>query len=330
MQEIVMSPKFQFRIASCAAVAAAAFATGAPTYAQQYPSKIVRVIVPFAPGGGSDISARRFSAKLSEVLGQQFVVENRGGAAGLIGMEQTARATPDGYTVMIMSGSFSATSATAQPKFDPINSIIPVVEFGVTPFVLTVHPVVPAKSVKELVALARAKPGDLTYANTGIGGMTHLATEYFLDIAKIKMVGVPYKSTGAGMADILSGQVPIIVGSLLPVVPHVKSGKLRALGVTTQKRWYSLPDVPAIAETFPGFDVVLWFGLMAPKGTPQPAIDRLNGAINQILKMEDVKTSLDREGMQATGGTPEDFGKRIRDDYARWVKLVKDRNLVIK
>jgi tripartite-type tricarboxylate transporter receptor subunit TctC len=330
MQEIVMSSKFQFRIASCAAVAAAAFATGAPTYAQQYPSKVVRVIVPFAPGGGSDISARRFSAKLSEVLGQQFVVENRGGAAGLIGMEQTARATPDGYTVMIMSGSFSATSATAQPKFDPINNIIPVVEFGVTPFVLTVHPVVPAKSVKELVALARAKPGDLTYANTGIGGMTHLATEYFLDIAKIKMVGVPYKSTGAGMADILSGQVPIIVGSLLPVVPHVKSGKLRALGVTTQKRWYSLPDVPAIAETFPGFDVVLWFGMMAPKGTPQPAIDRLNEAINQILKMEDVKTSLDREGMQATGGTPEAFGKRIRDDYARWVKLVKERNLVIK
>jgi tripartite-type tricarboxylate transporter receptor subunit TctC len=325
-----MPPKSVFRSAPWAALVASAFVASAPVQAQQYPSKVVRVIVPFAPGGGSDISARRFSAKLSEVLGQQFVVDNRGGAAGLIGMELTAKAPPDGYTVMIMSGSFSATSATHQPKFDPINTIIPVAEFGVTPFVLTVHPSIPAKSTKELVALARAKPGDLSYANTGIGGMTHLATEYFLDVAKIKMVGVPYKSTGAGMADILSGQVPIIVGSLLPVVPHLKAGKLRALGVTTVKRWYSLPDVPAISETYPGFDVVLWFGLMAPRGTPQPIIDRLNGAIADILKMEDIKTSLDREGMQATGGKPEAFGKRIRDDYERWVKLVKERNIVIK
>jgi tripartite-type tricarboxylate transporter receptor subunit TctC len=317
-------------LAPYAALLAAAFAASTPAQAQQYPAKVVRVIVPFAPGGGSDISARRFSAKLSEVLGQQFVVDNRGGAAGLIGMELTAKAPPDGYTVMIMSGSFSATSATQQPKFDPINAIIPVIEFGITPFVLTVHPVIPAKSVKELVALARAKPGDLTYANTGIGGMTHLATEYFLDVAKIKMVGVPYKSTGAGMADILSGQVPIIVGSLLPVVPHLKTGKLRALGVTTVKRWYSLPDVPAIAETFPGFDVVLWFGLMTPRGTPQPIIDRLNSAVNEILAMPDIKTSLDREGMQPTGGAPEAFGKRIRDDYTRWVKLVKERNIVFK
>jgi tripartite-type tricarboxylate transporter receptor subunit TctC len=190
--------------------------------------------------------------------------------------------------------------------------------------------VVPAKSVKELVALARAKPNDLTYANTGIGGMTHLATEYLLSVAKIKMVGVPYKSTGAGMADILSGQVPIIVGSLLPVTPHVKSGKLRALGVTTAKRWYTLPDVPTIAESYPGFEVVLWFGMMVPRGTPQPIVDRLNGAINEILKMEDVKTSLETEGMQATGGAPEAFGKRIRNDYERWVKLVKEANIVIK
>ena len=325
-----MPPKSLSHSLPTAAVIAAALVASAPVQAQQYPSKVVRVIVPFAPGGGSDISARRFSAKLSEVLGQQFVVDNRGGAAGLIGMELTSKAPPDGYTVMIMSGSFSATSATHQPKFDPINTIIPVIEFGVTPFVLTVHPVIPAKSVKELVALARAKPGDLTYANTGIGGMTHLATEFFLDVAKIKMVGVPYKSTGAGMADILSGQVPIIVGSLLPVVPHLKGGKLRALGVTTAKRWYSLPEVPAIAETYPGFDVVLWFGLMAPRGTPQPIIDRLNSAVTDILKMDDIKKSLEAEGMQATGGRPEAFGKRIRDDYERWVKLVKDRNIVIK
>jgi tripartite-type tricarboxylate transporter receptor subunit TctC len=303
---------------------------GATAFGQQYPAKTVRVIVPFAPGGGSDISARRFSAKLSQVLGQQFVVDNRGGAAGLIGMELTAKSPPDGYTIMIMSGSFSATSATRQPAFDPIHNIVPVIEFGITPFILTVHPSLPVKSTQQLIALARAKPGDLTYANTGIGGMTHLATEYFAAEAKISMVGVPYKSTGAGMADLLSGQVPIICGSLLPIVPHLKTGKLRGLGVSTLKRWYSLPDLPAVSETVPGFDVVLWFGTMVPRGTPQPIVDRLNTALNDILKMEDVKESLEREGMQATGGTPEAFGKRIRTDYDRWVKLVKTANIVIK
>ena len=311
-------------------LAAAAVAAALPAGAQQYPSKPVRVIVPFAPGGGSDISARRFSAKLSQVLGQQFVVDNRGGAAGLIGMEMTAKSPPDGYSIMIMSGSFSATSATQKPAFDPIHSIVPVIEFGVTPFILTVHPSLPPKSTKELIALARAKPGDLTYANTGIGGMTHLATEYFAAQAGIQMVGVPYKSTGAGMADLLSGQVPIICGSLLPVVPHLKTGKLRGLGVSTLKRWYSLPDLPAISETLPGFDVVLWFGTMVPRGTPQPIIDRLNSTLNDILKMDDVKSSLEREGMQATGGTPEDFGKRIRTDYERWVKLVDSGKVTLK
>jgi tripartite-type tricarboxylate transporter receptor subunit TctC len=313
------------KLACCAALLASP-----GLQAQQYPSKPVRVIVPFAPGGGSDISARRFSAKLTSVLGQQFLVDNRGGAAGLIGMELTAKSPPDGYTIMIMSGSFSATSATQKPAFDPINSIVPVIEFGITPFILTVHPSVPVKSTKELIALARARPGDLTYATTGVGGMTHLATAYLEAQANIRMVGVPYKSTGAAMADLLSGQVPIICGSLLPVVPHLKTGKLRGLGVSTAKRWYSLPDLPAISEAVPGFDVVLWFGAMAPRGTPQPMIDRLNEALNQILRMDDVKESLDREGMQPTGGTPADFARRIRTDYDRWSKLVAEGKVQMK
>ncbi len=204
--------------------------------AQQYPAKPVRVVVPFAPGGGSDITARQFSNNLSEYLGQQFVVDNRGGAGGLIGMEQTARAPADGYTIMMMSGSFSATSAVQQPAFDPINSIIAVAEFGYTPFVLAVHPSLPAKSVKELIALARSTKGGLSYAGTGTGGATHLATELFSSMAKIKMVAIQYKSTGAAMSDLLGGQVPVIVGSLLPVTPHLPTGKLRALGVTTEKR----------------------------------------------------------------------------------------------
>ncbi|MCC7485966.1 MAG: tripartite tricarboxylate transporter substrate binding protein [Burkholderiales bacterium] len=294
---------------------------------QQYPAKVVRVIVPFAPGGGSDITARQVSAKLSEELGQQFVVDNRGGAAGLIGMELTAKSAPDGYTIMMMSGSFAATSATKKPAFDPINNIIPLAEFGITPFVLTVHPSLPVKTTRDLIALARAKPGGLTYASSGVGGLTHMATELLLNMTKTKMVHVPYKSTGAAMADILSGQAPIIVGSLLPVVPHLKTGKLRALGVTTAKRWYSLPDVPTVGEAVPGYEVELWFGAMAPRGVPQPIIDRLNGAINKALQSADMKKNLETQGMTATGGTPQRFGDRIRREYDRWLKVVKDSGI---
>jgi tripartite-type tricarboxylate transporter receptor subunit TctC len=293
---------------------------------QQYPAKVVRVIVPFAPGGGSDITARQVSAKLSAEFGQQFIVDNRGGAAGIIGMEMTAKAPPDGYTIMMMSGSFSATSATHRPAFDPINTIIPVAEFGITPFVLTIHPSLPPKTTKELIALARAKPGGLTYASSGVGGLTHMATELFLNMAKIKMVHVPYKSTGAAMTDVLSGQAPIIVGSLLPVVPHLGT-KLRALGVTTAKRWYSLPDVPTVGETVPGYEVELWFGTMAPRGTPQPIIDRLNGAINKALESPDMKKNLEQQGMIPTGGTPQKFGQRIKAEYDRWVKVVKESGI---
>ncbi|MGH8616681.1 MAG: Bug family tripartite tricarboxylate transporter substrate binding protein [Burkholderiales bacterium] len=295
--------------------------------AQQYPAKPVRVVVPFAPGGGSDITARQFSNKLSEYLGQQFVVDNRGGAGGLIGMEMTARAPADGYTIMMMSGSFSATSAVQRPAFDPINSIVAVAEFGYTPFVLAVHPSLPPKSVKEFIALARSTKGGLSYAGTGTGGATHLATELFSSMAKIKMVAIQYKSTGAAMSDLLGGQVPVIIGSLLPVTPHLPTGKLRALGVTTEKRWHTLPDVPAIAETIPGYDVVLWFGTMAPRGTPQPIIDALNAAINKGLQDTAVKQSLERDGMIASGGTPQQFDQRIRKDYDRWTRVVKEVGL---
>lgn len=295
--------------------------------AQQYPAKPVRVIVPFAPGGGSDITARQFSNKLSEYLGQQFVVDNRGGAGGLIGMEQTAKAPADGYTIMMMSGSFSATSAVQRPAFDPINSIVAVAEFGYTPFVLAVHPSLPSKTVKELISLARTTKGGLSYAGTGLGGATHLATELFSSMAKIKMVAIQYKSTGAAMSDLLGGQVPVIVGSLLPVTPHLPTGKLRALGVTTEKRWHTLPDVPAIAETIPGYDVVLWFGTMTPRGTPQPIIQALNAAVNKALQDPAVKQTLERDGMTPSGGTPQDFDRRIRKDFERWTKVVQEVGL---
>ena len=325
-----MTPaKSSFR--TLAAAAACALACSALTaHAQQYPVKPVRVIVPFSPGGGSDITARSFSHKLSEYLGQQFIVDNRGGAGGLIGMELTAKSPPDGYVIMMMSASFAATSAMQKPAFDPINNIIPVAEFGYTPFVLTIHPSLPAKTTKELIALARTTKGGLSYAGTGTGGATHLATELFSMMAKIKMVAIQYKSTGAAMADLLSGQVPVIVGSLLPVTPHLATGRLRALAVTTPKRWHTLPNVPTVAETVPGYDVVLWFGTMAPRGTPQPVIDRLNAGINKALQSDDIKKTLSTDGMIGSGGTPQQFGERIRKDYDRWVRVVKETGIKVE
>ena len=296
--------------------------------AQAYPAKIVRVVVPFAPGGGSDITARQVSAKLTEMLKQQFVVDNRGGAAGIIGMEMVAKAPADGYTIMMMSGSFSATSATHRPAFDPVNSIPGVAEFGITPFLVTVHPSLPPKTAKELIALAKAKPGALTYATSGMGGLTHMATELLLSMTGTQMLGVHYKSTGAAMTDLLSGQAPIIVGSLLPIVPHAgPGGKLRVLAVTTAKRWYSLPNVPPLGESVPGYEVELWFGAMAPRGMPQPILDTLNSSINKILQEPDMKRNLDVQGMVPTGGTPQQFNDRIQREYARWTKVVKDRGI---
>jgi tripartite-type tricarboxylate transporter receptor subunit TctC len=315
------------RTAACVLSAALLAAFPALSQAQNYPAKPVRVIVPFAPGGGSDLTARQVSAKLGEILKQQFIVDNRGGAGGLIGMELTAKSVPDGYTIMIMSGSFSASSATHQPAFDPINNIVPVAEVGFTPFVLSVHPSLPSKTTRELIALARSKPGQMVYASSGVGGLTHLSTELMASMAKIKMVHVPYKSTGAAMTDLLSGQCQLIVGSLLPTVPHFKTGRLRPLAVTTAKRWYSLPEVPTMAETLPGYEVELWFGVMTPKGTPQPVIDQLNGAMNKMLQGADMKASLDKQGMTPSGGTPAKFGERIRKDYERWVKVIKESDI---
>ncbi len=315
------------KLVGCVALLIAALC---PTLAaaQAYPAKIVRVIVPFAPGGGSDITARQVSAKLTDQFKQQFVVDNRGGAAGIIGMEMVAKAPTDGYTIMMMSGSFSATAATHRPAFDPVNSIPGVAEFGITPFLVTVHPSLPPKTAKELIAMAKAKPGALTYATSGMGGLTHMATELLLSMTGTQMLGVHYKSTGAAMTDLLSGQAPIIVGSLLPIVPHAgPGGKLRVLAVTTAKHWYSLPNVPTLAETVPGYEVELWFGAMAPRGTPQPVIDALNSAINKILQEPEMKKNLDAQGMVPTGGTPQQFNDRIQREYARWTKVVKDRGI---
>ena len=299
----------------------------ATLHAQPYPTKPVRVVVPFAPGGGSDITARQFSQKLSEALKQQFVVDNRGGAGGLIGMEMVAKAQPDGYTIMMMSASFAATSALHQPAWQPIKSIVPVIEFGSTPFVLVVHPSVKANNVKELIALASAKPNGQTYASTGLGGITHLATELFMNMTKIQMVHVPYKSTGAALVDLLGGQAPSMVASMLPVVPHIQAGKLKGLAVTTAKRWYSLPDIPPLGDSVPGYNVELWFGAMVPAGTSPAIISQLNGVINKALESAEMKKHLEKDGMIPTGGLPAKFAERINNDYNHWIKVIKSANI---
>jgi tripartite-type tricarboxylate transporter receptor subunit TctC len=301
-----------------------------PTSAQTWPSKSVRVIVPFAPGGGADLTARPISQKLSESLGQQFIVDNRGGAAGAIGMELTARAPPDGYTIMNMSGSFSATPATRKLSFDPFDAIAPVVEICYTPNVLVVHPSLPVKNTRELINLARAHKGQLVYASSGVGGYTHLATELFASMAGIKMIHVPYKSTGAAMPELVAGQTQVMVASLLGAQPFYESGRLRALAVTTAQRWHSLPQLPTVAETVPGYEAQTYYGMFAPKGTPQPIVDRLNAEVNKILQDGGIKKTLEAQGLAPSGGTPAKFGERVRKEYDGWVKVVRETGLKIE
>jgi tripartite-type tricarboxylate transporter receptor subunit TctC len=296
-------------------------------FAQNYPTKPVRLIVAFVPGGGADIVARQFTPKLSRDFGQSFVVDNRGGAGGSIGAEIAAKAAPDGYTLFCASGSYAANAALYKPAFDAVTGIAPIVEVGFSPFIVSVHPSVPAKSIQELIALARPKPGQLTYGSSGTGGITHLATELMASMAKIKMVHIPYKASSAALIDVIGGQVQLIVGSMLPTLPHVRAGKLRALAVTTAERWPTTPEIPTVAESLPGYDVELWFGFWAPKGTPQSIVNRLNASVNKALHEADIKQNLEAGGLRASGGTAQKFAERIRKDVKRWEKVVAEIGL---
>lgn len=319
---------------AAAAAAAVCVAVGAfvamPVLAQSapaWPVKPVRVIVPFAPGGGSDIIARQVSFKLQEQYRQSFVIENRGGAGGLIGMELLAKAPADGYSIIIMSGSFSTSAALQKPAFDPIRTIRGVAEIGYVPFVLAVHPSLPVKTMPEFFRLARNRPGELCYASSGIGGITHLATEMMAAQAKVRFTHVPYKSTGSAIADLMSGACQFILGSLPPVLPLIQSGKMRALAVSTAEPSAALPNVPRISDTLPGFEVDLWFGLLAPRDTPRPVVDSLNEAVNRSLKDADLQKQLADQGMVVSGGSPERFVKRIESEYRRWAAVVEQAKI---
>jgi tripartite-type tricarboxylate transporter receptor subunit TctC len=296
----------------------------AGAWAQAYPTKPVKVIVPFAPGGGSDIVARAVTNKLQEALGQPFVIENRGGAGGLVGTEAAARAPADGYTILIMSDSFPVLAATHKPAFDPINSLVAVAQISIAPFGLMVHPSVPASNVAEFIALAKAKPDSFSYGSSGSGGLTHLITEMFSQMAGIRMVHVPYKSTGAAMPDFLSGTITAYVGNVSALLPQVSAGKLKLLAVTNAERWPLLPNVPTIGETLPGFAADPWFGLFVPRGTPAAVIETLNAVVNKIAAEEEVRKNFAGQGMLPRAGSPAAFNEVVRRDYARWLKVVQD------
>lgn len=316
----------QLKSINPAIVTIAAFALSAafPAIAQQYPVKTVRVIAPFAPGGGTDFIARIAAQKLTEAFGQQFIVDNRPGAGGSLGADIGAKAPPDGYTYTLIAGSYAVNPAVYKLAFDPINDITPVIQLSQGPLLIAAHPTLPAKTVKDLIALGKAKPGNLLYASSGQGSIVHLATELFADMAGIKMTHVPYKGTGPAIVDTISGQTQLLWGSIAPVTPHVKSGKLKPIAVTTMKRVEAFRDVPTVNESgLKGYDVVLWHGLIAPKNLPRPILDRVNGELNKILKNKEMQDRLAGDGVSAAGGTPEQFGAIIKKDIDTWRRVVQ-------
>ena len=295
---------------------------------QQYPTKPVRIIAPFAPGGGTDFIARLIAQKLTERLGQQVIVENKPGAGGNLGAEFAVKSAPDGYTLLLVAGSYTVNPSLYKLSFDPVNDITPIVQLSQGPFVVAVHPSVPANNLKELIELARRQPDKLSYASAGSGSITHLASELFLDMAKIKVVHIPYKGTGPALNDTIAGSTQLIFGSVSTTLQFIKSGRLRGLAVTTPRRISALPDLPTVAEAgVPGYEVVLWHGLVAPKGVPRPIVDRLNREANEVLKAKDMGDLLATDGVAPAGGTPEQFRAVIKADIGRWRGVVKQANI---
>jgi tripartite-type tricarboxylate transporter receptor subunit TctC len=293
-------------------------------WAQPYPVKAVRVIVPFPPGAGVDIAIRLITPKLTEAFGQQFVSDNRPGAAGNIAAEIAARAPADGYT-LFAAGAPAAISQTLYPKlgYDLIKDFDAVALVATAPFVLVVHPSLPAKNVKELAALAKAKRGELTYASTGNGSTPHLTAELLKMQTGTQVVHVAYKGTPQAVTDLISGNVTFMFANTLSVLPHVQTKRLRALAISSAKRSALVPDLPTVAETYPGFESGTWYSFVAPAGTPREIIVRLNSAIVKAVDSPDVREKLQAQGAELLTGTPQDAANFVRSEVAKWAKVVK-------
>ena len=314
------------KLLTCAALCLALAPLTVPeTHAQTFPTRPVRLVVPFAAGGGADITARVIAQKLTESFGQQVIVDNRPGAASNIGTELVARSAPDGYSLILVGPNHTTNiNLFAKLNYDPIKDFEPVSLVTSAPYVLLMHPSLPAKNLKEFIALARAKPGQLTYGSAGNGTAGHLAFESIKTQAKLQIVHVPYKGSPPLQADLIGGQIAAGFDNVLSSLPHVKAGRLRALAVSGGKRSPAMPDVPTVAEAaLPGFDVTVWQGILAPAGTPRDVVTRLNSEIVSALQKPDVQSRMAALGVEIIGSSPQEFAAFIKRDIEKWAVVIK-------
>jgi len=313
--------------AMSAAFIAGLLPAAAQVNAQNYPDRPIRLVVPFPPGGGSDITGRIIAQKLGEALGQTIIVDNRGGAGGNIGTDIVAKAVPDGYTIcMALSGPFSINgSLMGKLPFDPVKDFALITLAGATPNLLVANPSLPAQTVKELIALARASPGKINFASSGLGTPAQLAGELFNTMARVKLVQVPYKVAAPALTDLLAGQVQLMFSTMPPALPQVKAGKLKAIAVTSARRSLTTPELPTIAESgLPGFEAITWYGMAAPAGTPPVIVRKLNTEVVKLLHLPDVRERLLATGTEASGTTPEEFAAYIKSEIVKWAKVVRE------
>jgi len=314
------------------AIAMALLTSAGLAAAQQYPVKPVRLVIPYPPGGGSDTIGRPLAQKIGEGLGQQVVVENRGGANGNIGMEAVARSAPDGYTLVFALSAQLAINPGLYQKlpYDPLKDFAPITLLGEGGYILVVHPSLPAKSLKELLALAKARPGQIAYSSSGNGSGGHLAIELLNSMAGIRMLHVPYKGGGPALMDLIAGQVQVLFATQLASWPHVQSGRVRALAVSTAKRPASVPDLPTVSEAgLPGYDSGVWYAVLAPAGTPRDIIMRINGEIARALKQPDYRSLLVNNTIEPIGSPPEQLSQYIKSELAKWARVIKAANVRI-
>jgi tripartite-type tricarboxylate transporter receptor subunit TctC len=317
------------RSALCYTLAAtAALAASSPLSGEQYPSKPVKIIVAFPPGAVTDTTARLIAPRLTAVLGQPVIVENKPGAAGIIGTEAALKAPPDGYTLTMLSSAYATAPALHRLNFDPIGDVTPIIQISQQPFLVTVTPSLPVKNVQELVALAKTKPGKLNFASAGQGSPSHLAAELFATRAGIKMNHVPYKGGGQVVADTISGQTDLFFSPLPTALPHVKTGKLRAIAVASRERTAAAPDIPTVAESGLGdYEVALWVGLAGPRGLPRLIVERINSEVTRALKSRETGERLQAVGLSPAGGTPEQFVATIKKEIELWREVAREAGL---
>ncbi len=322
--------KRQLILLGAAVCSAAFFMTGA-AHAQAYPTKPIRLIVPFPAGGATDLFARSLSQKLGERLGQSVVVDNKPGAGGTLGSDLAAKATADGYTLLLSTTSTHSIGPNLNPKipYDAVRDFTPIGQVGNAPSIMLVPNSSPAKTVQEWIALARQKPGQLNYASSGNGTIVQLTAELFKSQANLFVVHIPYKGTALAIPDLVSGKVDVLFDSLPTGLPHVKDGRLRALGVTSAKRSPLAPDLPPISDVLPGYESTTWFGLFGPKGLPADVVARVNTAANQVLKDPEVIDKLTRLGIEPVGGTPAQFTAMLTTELAKWKKIINERKITL-